>query len=471
MTTGETTNPRAISLAPRRPARPPWRDLPLLLRTFRADVLEGLRLTHERYGAFVRTRLPLELYFVADPACIEEILLKKAEFFGKGHTSRVLSRVVGDGLLVSEGEPWRRQRRLMQPAFHHQQLQAYAQLMIDEIERAVASWQSGQVRDVHEDMMGVTMKIVSATLFGTDVPADAAEVGEVIARLMEEFARILGLPGRLLPPAWAPTPGNRRLRALVREINQVMLRMIDARRAQDSTRDDLLSLLIRARDEDGGSMTDAQVRTEVLTLFLAGHETTALTLSYALFLLAAHPECQARLVDELDRILGARSPSLADLDALAYTDAIVLESMRLYPPGWALTRQALTAIEVGGFRFPKGAEFVISPAVVHRDRRYFTEPDMFRPERWLGDLPQQLPRFAYFPFGGGPRICIGNRFAMMEAKLLLAVAIQHCRFALTPQTDVRVLPSVTLRPRNGVHLRVAPRKNELAVAAASPTSM
>jgi cytochrome P450 len=461
MATDEARAPRPGR--PARPARPPWRDFWRVRRVFDASVLEGLTFIHRRYGAFVRTRLPLQLYFVADPACIEEILVKKADGFRKDRTSRLLSRVVGQGLLVNEGASWRRQRRLLQPAFHHRHLQSYAAVMVGAIERAAATWRPGQVRDVHADLMGVTMNIVAEALFGTDVSAEAGHIGRIISDLMEEFGRILGLAARFQPPAWVPTTANRRLRASARKVDEVILGIIAARRRSeretkdDWEKDDLLSLLISARDEDGSPMTDAQVRDEAVTLFLAGHETTALALTYSLYLLATHPERQDRLADELDRVLGGRAPTLGDLERLEYTDAVVLEAMRLYPPAWAMARQALDDVEIGGFHFRKGAEFVMSPWVVHRDPRRFEDPEVFDPARWDDDLAQRLPRFAYFPFGGGPRVCIGNRFAMMEAKLVLAVAIQRFRFEVTPETELALLPSVTLRPRRGLRLRLAAR--------------
>ncbi len=464
MTVGEATSAGVRSASrgdrPRsaRPARPPWRDFFRIRREFDASVLEGLTFIHRTYGPFVQTRLPLELYFVADPACIEEILLKKPESFRKDRTSRLLSRVVGNGLLVNEGESWRRQRRLLQPAFHHRQLQSYAAVMTGAIAQAAATWKPGEVRNVHEDMMAVTLNIVARALFGADVSADASHIGQIISELMEHFGRILGLVARFQPPAWVPTRTNRRFQASARKVDEVILQIIDARRKQsDANADDLLSLLIRARDEDGSSMTDAQVRDEAVTLFLAGHETTALALTYSLYLLATHPKCQDRLAAELAEVLGGRPPGLADLERLAYTDAVVLEAMRLYPPAWVMARQALTDVEIGGFRFGKGAEFVMSPWVVHRDPRNFEAAESFQPERWQGDLAQRLPRFAYFPFGGGPRVCIGNRFAMMEAKLVLATAVQRFRFEVTPQTELTLLPSVTLRPRHGLRLQLAAR--------------
>jgi cytochrome P450 len=454
--TTPTTNPNDRSGA--RPARPPWRDFFTIMRAFNTNVLTGLTLVHQRYGDFVRTRLPLQLYFVSDPRAIEEILVKKADAFRKDRTSKLLARVVGNGLLVNEGESWRRQRRLVQPAFHHQQLQSYATLMVGAIERARAGWRDGDTRDVHADMMGVTLDIVAESLFGADVSAAASDIGHIIGDLMEQFGRVLGLSGRFQPPAWVPTPANRRLRRTSRRLDTLILGIIEARKRSGETRDDLLSLLIRARDEGGGQMTDAQVRDEAVILFLAGHETTALALTYALYLLATHPGAQARLDEEVDRVLGGRSPGLGDLEALAFTEAIILESMRLYPPAWGIGRQAQVPVEITGYPFPKGAEFVLSPWVVHREGRIFDEPDAFKPERWENDLQRRLPRFGYFPFGGGPRVCIGNRFAMMEAKRVLAAAVQRFRFDPTPETAITLFPSVTLRPRGGVRLRLTERR-------------
>jgi len=281
------------------------------------------------YGDFVRTRLPLHIYFVSDPRAIEEILVKKADSFRKDRTARLLSRVVGNGLLVNEGESWRRQRRLVQPAFHHQQLQSYAALMTGAIERARAGWRGGEVRDVHADMMAVTLDIVAEALFGADVSAAAGDIGHIIGELMEDFGKIVGISARFQPPMWVPTPSNRRLRKHVGRIDTLIRGIIDARKSRQEQRDDLLSLLIRARDEAGGQMTDTQVRDEAVILFLAGHETTALALSYALYLLATHPDSQARLADEIDHVLGGRSPGLADLEKLSFTEAVINESMRL----------------------------------------------------------------------------------------------------------------------------------------------
>jgi len=303
----------------------------------------------------------------------------------------------------------------------------------------------------------VTMAIVVESLFGAELSADTEQVGQAIAELMVAFERFLGLAARFQPPAWVPTRANRRLRIAAGQIDALVLRVIEQRKRDGAQGDDLLSLLIQARDEDGGGMSDRQVRDEAVTLFLAGHETTALALSYALYLLARHPTRQAQLADEVARVLGGRPATFEDLPALSFTENVVLESMRLYPPAWAIARQAVEPVEIGGFQLPRGAEFVMSPFVVHRDPRWFPDPEAFDPDSWRDDFARQLPRFAYFPFGGGPRVCIGNRFAMMEAKLVLAGLIQRFRFETTSDAALALQPSVTLRPRDGVRLGLISR--------------
>jgi cytochrome P450 len=440
------------------PPRPPWSDFGHLHRLFGRDLLGGLAYMHSKYGDFVRTRLPLHIYFLAHPDAIEEVLVKKPNAFRKHRTTRLLARVSGNGLLANEGESWRQQRRLLQPAFHQQHLQTYAALMVGAVERAAAGWRAGEVRDVHQDMMGVTMTIVAGTLFGTELSANAERVGHAITDLMAAFERVMGLAARVQPPTWVPTPGNRRILKSRREIDALILGIIEARKRDGAQRDDLLSLLIQARDEDGGGMSDSQVRDEAVTLFLAGHETTALALSYALYLLASHPAQQAQIADEVARVLGGRSATFEDLPALSFTENVVLETMRLYPPAWGIAREALEPVEIAGFPLPRGAELIMSPFIVHRDPRWFPDPESFDPDRWRDDLARRLPRFAYFPFGGGPRVCIGNRFAMMEAKLVLAGLIQRFRFETTTETSVTLQPSATLRPRDGVRLRLTQRQ-------------
>lgn len=441
-----------------RPPRPPWRDFGHLWRLFGSDLLGGLAYVHRRYGGFVRTRLPLQLYFVADPEAIEEVLVKQADCFSKDRTTHLLARVLGNGLLVNEGDSWKRQRRLIQPAFHHQQLRAYADLMVAACQRSFDGWPAEGTRDVHRDMMGLTLDIAARSLLGADISASTDAIGGIVAELMAEFDRLLGLAGRYQLPQWVPTPTHRRLRHCARRLDAIILGIVEKRRRANDTRGDLLSILVNARDEDGVAMSDVQIRDEAVTLLIAGHETTALMLCYALRLLAVHPECQERLADELDCVLAGRSPGLGDLEALRYADSVLNESMRLYPPAWGIARRALEPVTITGYPLPKGAELIMSPWVVHRDPRHFEEPERFNPERWEGSLARRLPRFAFFPFGGGPRVCIGNRFALMEAKIALAMAVQRFRFRAIPDDTLEVYPSVTLRPRHGVRLAVEPRK-------------
>jgi cytochrome P450 len=427
-----------------------------LKRAFGADGRGIMMHLARSYGPFVRTRLPMHIYFVSGPALIEEILVKQAANFQKDRITRKLSGAIGSGLLVSEGELWRRQRRLMGPAFHQGELRSYGGVMTDLTRDAVAAWRTGETRNVHEDMMALTLNIVAKLLFGANLAADARDIGTTISTLMEDFQGELGLRA-LTPFANVPTLAVRRIRRGIRRMDDIIYKIIADRRAAADPGRDLLGLLLRARDEDGSQMSDQQLRDEALTLFVAGHETTALALTYALYLLAGHPEQQEKLAAELGQVLAGRDPSFGDLEALKVTEAVLLESMRLYPPAWSIGREALRDVEIGGYRLPKGSTFFISQWVMHRDPTVFADPERFLPERWAGDAQRRLPRFSYFPFGGGPRVCIGNRFAMMEATLILAVLAQRFSFATTPETKLDLLPTVTLRPRSPVHLRIAAR--------------
>ena len=440
----------------RRPPRARFRDFFPLRRAFGTDGRAIMVHLARNYGPFVRTRLPMHIYFVAGPALIEEILVKQAANFRKDRVTRMLTGAIGSGLLVSEGDLWRRQRRLMGPAFHQGELRAYGGVISDLAREAVASWRSGETRNVHEDMMALTLNIVAKLLFGANLAANAHDIGTTISALMEDFSSQLGLRA-LTPFAHVPTRDTWRIRRGIREMDRIIYGIIADRRAAADPGNDLLGLLLRARDEDGSRMDDKQLRDEALTLFVAGHETTALALTYALYLLAAHPEQQAPLAAELDGVLAGRDAEFADLERLKQTEAVLLEAMRLYPPAWSIGRESTVAVDVGGYRLPKGSTFFISQWVTHRDPELFPDPERFLPERWAGDAQRRLPRFAYFPFGGGPRICIGNRFAMMEATLILAVLARRFSFATTPATNLDLLPTVTLRPRAPVQLQITAR--------------
>jgi cytochrome P450 len=410
------------------------------------------------YGDVVPVRLGSRRgLLIYHPDAIEQVLVARARDFVKTPGMRLLQRLLGDGLFVSEGDLWLRQRRLMQPAFHRQHIAAYGQIMATCATRRAAGWHDGAAMDIHPEMMAITRDIVAKTLFDADVSDEARVIGEASHFLTEYFGKRLGSLLQLVPP-WVPTPANRRLQRAVRGLDEVVYRMIADRRRTPGNRVDLLSILLQAQDADDGSrMTDRQVRDEVMTLFLAGHETTAVALSWTWYLLAQHPEAEARLADELRVVLAGRPPTVADLPALPYTEMVVTESMRLYPPAYGIARQAVRLTEVAGRPMRVGA-FVIMPTwVVHRDVRWFEKPEEFRPERWEGDGVRRLPRFAYFPFGGGPRQCIGNTFAMMEAVLILAAIGQRFRLELVPGQSVTPMPYITLRPDPGIRIHLESR--------------
>jgi cytochrome P450 len=316
----------------------------------------------------------------------------------------------------------------------------------------LASWVHGQERDVHDAMMRVTLDIVAKTLFDTDVSREAEDVGAALQLLMSKFFRQAGFA--LLLPRSVPIPTTRHLRGAVGQLDKVIYEIIRRRRAGGSASDDLLSVLLQAQDDEGLGMTDRQLHDEIMTLFLAGHETTANALSWTWFLLGQHPAAEEKLVEELRRVLGGRAPTAADLPRLTYADMVLREAMRLYPPVWVIGRRALAAFRLGEFELPAETNVLMSQFITHRDARYFPEPERFDPDRWRASDPRNvsLPRFAYFPFGGGPRVCIGAGFAMMEAVLLLATIAQKFRLTLIPGQNVKYLPSVTLRPKSGIRM-------------------
>jgi cytochrome P450 len=388
------------------------------------------------------------------PDDIEYVLRGNHRNFIKDKGTRLLSSVLGEGLLTSEGETWRRQRRLAQPAFQLDQIQKYGAAMVAYTGLMFKDWGPGQTRDVHADMMALTLEIVARTLFGASVTGQAGRVGRAMEEVMEFWASPLAMFPSLY---WLPTPANRRYRRAGLELNAVIADVIAQRRAGGPEGDDLLSRLLTVHDEDGSQMTDRQLRDELVTLFLAGHETTALALSFCFYLLALHPDADARLAAELDEVLGGRWPTTADVPRLRYTEWVVKESLRLYPPAPNIGREALADCEIAGYHIPKGAQISLVQWVVQRDQRWFDDPEAFRPERWDNDLARRLPRCAYFPFGDGPRICIGNHFAMMEAVLILAAVAQRYRLTLAPGFTLELLPSVTLRPKHGVRMVVHER--------------
>jgi cytochrome P450 len=409
-----------------------------------------------RHGDIVGIRVVnFRNIFVNHPDLIEEVLVGHPRRYFKGRVLRANRHVFGEGLLTSEGDFWLRQRRLVQPAFHRACIAAYAETMVEYAQRLMESWRSGEERDVHQEMMRLTLQIVSKTLFNADVAQDAQDVGKSLELLLElgaDFRRTLFVPH------WVPTPTNLRIKREIAFIENILYRIINERRASGRDAGDLLSMLLHVQDEDGSRMTDKQLRDETITLFLAGHETTASSLSWTWWLLAQNPAAEAKLHAELDEVLGGRAPSMDDLAHLPYTANVITESMRLYPPAWGLARIAVEDHELGGYPVKKGMGVAMAQWVVHRDTRWYDTPEEFRPERWEGDFCKRIPRFAYFPFGGGPRQCIGNSFAVMEATLILATVAQRYRLRLVPDHPVVPLASITLRPRHGVRMVLESRQ-------------
>jgi cytochrome P450 len=411
------------------------------------------------YGNVVRMRfLYLTVHFLYDPDHIEYVLSTNARNFIKSRSLRTpfFKRLVGNGLLTSEGDEWKRQRRLAQPAFHRQCISAYGDVMVEYTERMISDWSDNEVRDIHRDMMRLTLEIVVKTLFDADISGDADKVGRVLSTMVKPFASQATL--KWIADNRLPTPTHRRFNAAAREIDEIVYRLIAERRASGNDRGDLLSMLVAARDEDGSQMSDRQLRDEVMTLFLAGHETTALTLSWAWYLLAQNPEVEKNFHAELDQVLGGRLPTVADMPLLQYTEKIAKESMRLYPPAYGVGREAVEEFELGGYRVPAGSQLFMFQWAMQRDPRYFTEPNRFYPERWTEEFTSRLPKYAYFPFGGGPRVCIGNYFALMEVVLLLATIGQRFRFSLLPEHPVSLMPAMSLRPADGIKVKVQNRR-------------
>jgi cytochrome P450 len=432
------------------------------------DPLGFLIGTRKREGDLATFRLLYRKFlFVSDPALIEQVLVKQSSRFGKDWFARDLKRVLGEGLLTSEGDFWKRQRRLMSPAFHRERLAEYAAVMVERAEHDFAEWSTGAERDVHHDFMELTLDIVARTLFSADVEGVGAVVGPALDAVLDWYSNPM-----LVSNPWlmkTPLPAARRHREAIAAMRGIVDGIIRQRRASpDPDSHDLLAMLLAAQDEDGARMTDAQVLDEVLTLFLAGHETTALSLSWTVALLCEHPEVTKRLRAEAEAVAPGRPLAYADVPKLPYAEAVVLESMRLHPPAWAIGREALEDFELGGHRFPKGIAIFLSPWSVHRDERWFSEPDRFNPDRWLDGLAKRLHKFQYFPFGGGPRICIGNAFAMMESVLLLSTFARRFDVALAPGARLSARPAITLRPAHGVRvvLRSAPKTD--ADSAAEP---
>lgn len=395
---------------------------------------------------------------VQDPELIRQVLVTKQKNFTKGRALDRVKVILGEGLLTNEGESHLRQRRLAQPAFHKQRIEAYAGVMADYSERIQKRWTDGQTLDLHEEMMRVTLGIAGRTLFDEDVDGDAQDVAEALDLSLKMFDIALFPGGPLLE--YVPIPWVRKVHAARRRMDEMIFRMIRERRRDMTDRGDLLSMLIASQDsEDGTGMSDQQLRDEIVTIMMAAHETTAVALSWTWYLLSNHPEIEAKLHAEIDEVLdGGRAATLEDYPKLKYTRAIFSESMRLYPPAWSVERRAINDCELGGYKIKAKTLVFMSQYFAHRDPRWWgPDAEEFKPERWENDAQSNRPKFSYFPFGAGTRICIGEQFAWMEGVLLLAGIARHWKFRHDPTHKVEMEPLVTLRPKYGMRMTMTKR--------------
>ena len=429
----------------------------------RVGVLRGLRsdpiglLEHAAaIGDVVALATPRFPTFVVNhPDLVWDVLATGNHDFMKGPTMQAAKRLLGESLLTSEGDVHRTRRRSIQPIFHHERIAGYAADMVTLADRAAERWTGAEWVAMQQEMARLTLAIVGRTLFDTDIEAeDAREVGRALTDVLAQFNRVfspfLPITERL------PLPSTRRF-ARAREVfDRTIYSMIERRRAGGANGTDLLSHLLRVSD-DGAAMTDVQVRDEAITLFLAGHETTSNALTWTWYLLSQHPDAESALHAEIDAVLGRRAPTVADVPSLPVTRAILSESMRLYPPAWAMGRRALVDHRVGPYVLPRGSVIVVSPWLLHHDERWWADAGVFGLERWTDAAIAARPRHAFLPFGGGPRMCIGEGFAWMEAELLVATIARRWRFELDPSQEIALQPVVTLRPRFGMRMRAVAR--------------
>ncbi len=420
------------------------------------------------YGDFVPLRLgPARAFLLSHPDLVEEVFVEKSCSFNRGPGIYRNRNLFGGGLLASQGGAWRRQRKLIQPAFQRERLAEYAAGMSACADEMMRDWRDGETRDIHREMMRLALRNIIGAVFGTDSERVWSASGEEIAAAMDTLPEVLlrRMNGPLLfTPESFPAPTNMRLKRIISRLDAVLYPLIKARRAQPvGEHSDLLAMLLEARDEaDGPGMSDREIRDELVTFLFAGHETTAAVMTWMWYLLARHPEQRAGIEAELQRVLDGRAPSAEDAGALVCIEQAVRETMRLYPPGWVLGREAQEDCVIGGHPIRKGSILLMSAWVIQRDPRFFDEPERYLPERWADGLMKRIPRFAYFPFGGGPRICIGSAFALMEIVMVTAAVAKRYRLDLpdgSKTVEAPIQPAVTLRPKGGLVMRISRRQD------------
>lgn len=426
--------------------RPMWKA--------RQGEFESLRAILERSGDAFTVHTPIyRIVFLNEPDLVKDLLVSKYKDFHKDPGFATLRRLMGQGLLTSEDEFHLRQRRMIQPAFHKARIDEYAQHMVRYAQERAEQWQDGATLDVNAEMMAVTLSVIAKTMFDSEVAEDAEAIAEAVNTVVTYSERYMNpAVGKVFDVL--PLPSTRKVHRSEAILNEIIYRFIREHRESGEDRGDLLSMLLMAQAEDGsGVMSDQQVRDECITLFLAGHETTSIAMSWTFYLLSSHPEVEERLHAEVDRVLeGGRAATAADVPRLEYTRRVLAESMRLYPPAPAFGRQAVRDTSIGPYRIRKGDVVLVAAMAMQRQARWFPEPDRFDPDRWNPELAAERPKFSYFPFGGGVRKCIGEPFAWMEGILLLATFVQRWRFALAPDARIGMDPKITLRPRYGMRM-------------------
>jgi cytochrome P450 len=430
------------------------------LRPFSRDPLAFFTEIMAKYGEIVHFKLgPYPVYLISNPAMLYEMFVEKVDMLHKDSVTKgVMAKTMGNGILLSDGDFWRKNRRLMQPAFHHKRIETYANIAVEQAHKALASWQDGQEIEIREAFNKITLGIVAKTLFDVEAGSAATVITESIGVLQEiatqRFQAVIPVPD------WMPTPVRVRQKKLSEKVQQAVMNLIAERRQRNQDRGDLLSMLLNATDENGVGLSDIELRDEIVTLFLAGYDTTALTLSWARYLLAQNPQAEAALYHEVDTVLAGKAPTFEDLKRLPYTNQVVKETLRLYPPAWFNSRQPIAPITLGGHQIPKGALIMSCIYSMHRHPNYWEDPNAFKPERFAeaAGLEKSLPKFTYYPFGGGQRICIGQQFALMEIPLVLATLVQGGYFKLVdPALKVTPKPEITLSPCEPMMVRFTRR--------------
>jgi len=416
-----------------------------------------LQSLEQKYGDVAGFRFgPFDVTFVANPDYIEQVLLNR-ETYIKINEPTGLRYLLGNGLLTNEGDFWLKQRRLIQPIFHKQRLEFFSSMIADATGEMLAEWEKkqGRTTDIFSEMNSLTLDVVNRTLFSTNIKGESEKISNAITNILKAFRRRAQF---LRVPLWLPVPNHLRIRYYRQVLYETIEKIIGSRKLLTDQPNDLLTMLMEVEDADTRErMTEQQLRDEVLTIFIAGHETTANALTFAIYLLSKHPEAKAKLQQEADEVLKDGKISFEQLGKLEYTTMVAKEAMRLYPPAWIMPRQVAQEDSIGGYQVKKGDMVIVSPFVMHKSSRFWENPDTFRPERFQPEHMRGKPRYAYFPFGGGARLCVGNNFAMMELQIILAKIYRQYDLQVPDNFTIDLFPSVTLRPDSRVPVKVIKR--------------